>query len=155
MTLTEFLLARIAEDAAAAGAAIDPDRPGTHWAWFAPDDNADPDAPRWLRSTEEFPTVSGVGPLPAFPLGFEFLAEPSTAMAHIARHDPARVLAECAAKRRIVRRAQAAESALREPDLDDGTYFIRRSCRDSWVLALGDLALPYADHPDYREEWRS
>jgi hypothetical protein len=75
--------------------------------------------------------------------------------AHIARHDPARVLAEVEAKRRIV------------------------ECHESWVAGNGDticgrcgrehidgrpgghfpcqtlrlLALPYADHPDYRQEW--
>ena len=50
----------------------------------------------------------------------------------LARHDPARVLAECEAKRQIVQNAQ-----------DPG---------DDLFVAI--LALPYADHPDYREEWR-
>lgn len=53
---------------------------------------------------------------------------------HIARHDPARILAECEAKRAIV--------AYDHVDL--ATYI------DMTRL----LALPYADHPDYREEWR-
>lgn len=52
--------------------------------------------------------------------------------AHIARHDPARVLAEVEAKRRMV------------DEHGNGT------CR---TLRL--LALPYADHPDYRPEWRN
>ena len=60
---------------------------------------------------------------------------------HIARHDPARVLAEVDAKRRIVDRCEHYQ-----------TY------EDyGWALAdevLSLLALPYADHPDYREEWR-
>jgi hypothetical protein len=43
--------------------------------------------------------------------------------------------AECEAKRRIVEREMA---DVDEPD---------------WVL-LRLLAIPYADHPDYREEWR-
>jgi hypothetical protein len=49
--------------------------------------------------------------------------------------DPARVLAECAAKRRIVSFA----ADLTEEGTDD-------------LLRL--LALPYADHPGYRQEWR-
>ena len=53
--------------------------------------------------------------------------------------DPARVLAECEAKRRIV--DWRAETADREAQdvLDD---------------VLQYLALPYADHPDYDEAWR-
>ncbi|AMM12338.1 DUF6221 family protein [Streptomyces albidoflavus] len=58
--------------------------------------------------------------------------------AHIARHDPARVLAEVEAKRQIVERyAWLCEHG------DTG---------GAWVLPL--LALPYADHPDYRDAWR-
>ena len=57
--------------------------------------------------------------------------------AHVARWDPARVLVECAAKQLIV--AEAAEQA---PYLE------------SWEDVLTRLALPYADHPDYRAEWR-
>ncbi|MFE2712261.1 DUF6221 family protein [Streptomyces mirabilis] len=59
--------------------------------------------------------------------------------AHIARHDPARVLREIEAKRRIVDRY----AWLREHGDTGGT---------AWVLPL--LALPYADRPGYREEWR-
>lgn len=60
--------------------------------------------------------------------------------AHVARHDPARVLREVAAKRRIVDRY----AWLREHgDTGDAT----------WVLPL--IAAVYADHPDYRPEWLS
>jgi hypothetical protein len=52
-----------------------------------------------------------------------------------------RVLAECEAKRRIV---EYCPSASEEGDTWD-TAFWR-------VLQI--LALPYADHPDYREEWK-
>ena len=63
---------------------------------------------------------------------------------HIARWDPARVLAECAAKRRIVEEAEhywahAAEYA------SVATY--------RHVLRI--LALPYADRPGYLPEWTS
>jgi hypothetical protein len=53
---------------------------------------------------------------------------------HIARHDPARVLADVEAKRRIV-----------EWDAEQPV--------DRGVLNI--LASVYADHPDYREEWRA
>jgi len=54
--------------------------------------------------------------------------------AHIARHDPARVLAECEAKRRILTYAEH----------NDDVYL------------LGSyLALPYADHESFQAEWRA
>jgi hypothetical protein len=57
----------------------------------------------------------------------------------------ARVLAECEAKRRIVE-----EFAALTPipyDIAEGIYGAMRHC-------VQVLALPYADHPDFREEWR-
>lgn len=60
---------------------------------------------------------------------------------------PARVLREVEAKRLIIERyeqqaAKASENAMEEDRV--------------WTLEpiLLDLALPYADHPDYRGEWR-
>jgi hypothetical protein len=60
--------------------------------------------------------------------------------AHIAHWDPARVIAECDARRRIV---QLQQSDLRDDPQD---------WEADEVLRL--LALPYADHPDYRRAWR-
>jgi len=60
--------------------------------------------------------------------------------AHIARHDPARVLREVEAKRRIVERY----AWLREHG-DTGDA--------AWVLPL--LAAPYSNHADFRPEWSS
>lgn len=58
---------------------------------------------------------------------------------HIARYDPARVLADVAAKREIV-------AWVGDYDADpDGS---------AWGI-LGHLAALYADHPDYQQEWRS
>jgi hypothetical protein len=59
---------------------------------------------------------------------------------HAHRWSPARVLAECEAKRRIV------EVDWRADDSGEATLVQQD------VLRL--LALPYADHPDYRPEWR-
>ena len=60
---------------------------------------------------------------------------------------PARVLAECEAKRRIVERC---ERAIVEQGIysEDGQSELAQD-------ALSLLALPYADHSDYRPEWSS
>jgi hypothetical protein len=64
---------------------------------------------------------------------------------HIARHDPARVLAEVDAKRRVVALWRE------EPAAADLTW------DGGWCNAVDEvlrlLALPYRDHPDYRAEW--
>lgn len=54
---------------------------------------------------------------------------------HIARHDPARVLAEVQAKRGIL-------DLINQRGDDMSVYYLRR------------LALVYADHPDYDEAWK-
>lgn len=59
---------------------------------------------------------------------------------HIATWDPARVLAECEAKRRIIKAVDGLS----------GQWYDEIEGR---VLEL--LALPYADRSGYREEWRS
>lgn len=89
---------------------------------------------------------------------------------HIARHDPARVLRDVEAKRRIVD-AYLPPGADPHPGLpcinyegqDPADYDDYDSCsrhleatkhrfHTDYVLRL--LALSYADHPSYREEWR-
>lgn len=177
MTLVEFLLARFGEDEAVARDAIDPERPGTHWQWKIPG-GADPDGPLWLRTVEEFPTASGVGPLPAFPLGYEVTADSSRAMPHIARHDPARVLAECASKRQIIEAyvpdgtdphpGQPCTNNV-EDDPDGEEYAELKQWGEAgacvrhlaaWATrhhserVLKLLALPYAGHSDFDETWR-
>lgn len=78
---------------------------------------------------------------------------------HIARHDPARVLREVEAKRRMI--------AMHERDSFGAQEWCRKcaigdSCDDCldystqvWPCAtLKLLALPFSDRPGYREEWR-
>jgi hypothetical protein len=76
---------------------------------------------------------------------------------HIARWDPARVLAEVEAKRRILEEHRLASyRASWDEDQD-----ICGTCRYDNGLDVYPypcptvrlLALPYADHPDYRDEW--
>ncbi|WP_107768500.1 DUF6221 family protein [Nocardioides terrigena] len=97
MTLTDFLLARIAEDE------MELIEARSHW---MRGDDSYYRRNRWLQFNPDDMNVSvGYG----------------------------RALAECEAKGRIV---EWARSAL-EPD-----------------AVLVALALPYVDHPDYREEWK-
>jgi hypothetical protein len=134
MTLVEFLLARIAEDEASARAAL----PGP-WEWERPTGKWNgPEG--YIRSKPDgFLVVSNIGAEYNHQLDID-----ATEAEHIVRWDPARVLAECEAKRRIV----------------EGFAYVTHyeSDDDSAVLNAAHylrlLALPYADHPDYREEWK-
>jgi len=62
---------------------------------------------------------------------------------HIADNDPAFVLADIAAKRLIIEQYELADGGL--------TGQILRNCLDTPIRLL---ALPFAGHPDYREEWK-
>lgn len=77
---------------------------------------------------------------------------------HIARHDPARVLAEVDAKRQILGLHVAAEYIRNDPFAGCTTCSWRDYMEDLHVRwpcpTLRLLALPYAGHPDYREEWK-
>lgn len=66
---------------------------------------------------------------------------------HIARHDPNRVLADIAAKRRIVEEYEAVREANADSDID-------RCLVSSLSACLRSLATVYADHPDYQPEWK-
>jgi len=67
-----------------------------------------------------------------------------------------RVLAECAAKRRLVELAKAADAkdkSIPREDVKQSTMILVGTI-DGLVLAMMCAALPYADHPDWREEWK-
>jgi hypothetical protein len=57
---------------------------------------------------------------------------------HIVRHDPARVLAEVGARRRMLELHTAC---------DDWSF--GQPCEEARLLAL-----PYSDHPDYDDSWK-
>jgi hypothetical protein len=72
---------------------------------------------------------------------------------HIARHDPARVLRGVEAKRQITK----VHFRRRSYDWDEPGVigFECAQCLDRYPCAtLRLLALPYADHEAYREEWK-
>jgi len=156
VTLLEFITARLDEDEAAARAIDVPD-------WRAESS--------WMSELIE--------PLPSqkrlydgqFPL---ITAED---VAHIARHDPARVLREVEARRRTLARHQPVEQwsgwdhipagqpgARKLYGLDCSTCIVDHppgsaayECQHgsvSWPCPeVLDLASVWSDHPDYREEW--
>lgn len=105
----------------------------------------------WLRAQLDEDEVA------AFDASAEWQAEAShlwaetteEAAAHIRRHDPARVLAEVEAKRRIV-------DEHKHVGLDASAGPTRTCWRCNsfdWCPTLRLLALPYADRSGYREEW--
>lgn len=132
MTLTDFLLARIAEDAGIA-------------------ESVAPAPWRTVDTGDDVVVISQ-------DFGEEVASTDSVNVEHIARHDPARVLAECEAKRQIVEALIDAEDAVATYNNDDPNnppaYWQEWGNRHALRLAAELLALPYADHPDYREEWR-
>jgi len=117
-TLADFLLARIAEDEAAARKAG-----GKRWQ-------------RFQTGGVELIDAEQIGSAFADTVCFDE-GSPSEAQAeHIVRHDPARVLAECEAKQRIV------------------------ETHDCWADVCGwpcgvlaPLAAVFSAHPDYRADW--
>jgi hypothetical protein len=85
-------------------------------------------------------------------------AAPGGAAELVARYDPERVLAECAAKRHVVLACREAR-----PDLSFlGTRpagmadfpITPGNPHQLAALLLAELATPYADHHDYRPHWR-
>lgn len=116
LTLTDFLLARIAEDEAAAQKAVD---------W-----------PYQIIGTPWGAT-------------YELVADAEHSRAdHWLCVAPTHVLAECEAKRRIV------EMYVGPTEDDEGNLYAIGGYGEAWVDAIKFLALPYADHSDYRDEWR-
>ncbi len=135
MTLAEFYAARLDEDEAAARAAT----PGE---WAALDGG--------VMSVEN----------ESWPVSSTESARNREDRVHIARHDPARVLREVEAKRKIL---AAYEEAAEHPfDLPEGVHDGRDQWereRDAAVLAELDGVVRYlaevdSDHPDYQQAWR-
>lgn len=116
MTLTEFLLARIAEDEAIA---VDAEKEIAEW---------------YDKRRTHHGSALAVAIDDPHPVGV--------------LESASRVFAECQAKRLIVTHAllERELGPHRQSDTDAAPHFA-----DKFLRAL---ALPYADHPDYREGWR-
>ncbi|WP_448639175.1 DUF6221 family protein [Geodermatophilus sp. URMC 63] len=134
--LDEFVMARIAEDKRIAARAADEDGLGAARAGSLPGGA---------------PSRPGSGSAAATALH-------SAAAEHVARFGPARVLDECAAKRWMVQacrdaRPDTAFLGARPGGLPDFPL-TPADVHQLAALTLALLALPYAGHPDYRQEWR-
>lgn len=93
--------------------------------------------------------VAASGPLGTMTLvGSGDELEP-TIGAHIARHDPARVLREVEAKRELL--DEYARVAVN--DSPQGGYEYATGWANGLGLVVRYAAAVYADHPDYRPEW--
>ena len=135
MTLTEFLLERIAEDEQAAyfaGGGV----------WTVEYDN-----PLALPMVK----MPRLGPLSRFgkTAYYEVNGSDDSQTFHIGRHHPARILAECEAKRQIV--LGHPRLRLRGKHEQDPEWV--RAYEES-LRSLLLLASVYADHPDYDQAWR-
>lgn len=166
MTITEFILARIAEREEAARAAAEAAR-------LAPSNDL---SDHWVAEVihshdgKPFGLVSGAPIQATRPTAFARTVE------HIAYHDPASVLAECEAKRRIVELHESWPVLVeRQPTFetiegDDPTRLAFRATREiAWLTEqeyrtrFGDepptapmirvLAAIWADHADYDPAW--
>jgi hypothetical protein len=154
--IREFLLARIAEDEAAAKAATEgPWRYNPRKVWYQDERKlaAARSGNPFVTGGEEF---VGAGPddgnnettIGIASTGPEDDPESMANANHIARHDPTRVLAECAAKRAILRDRERIDQSA---GMDD--WFAGYS--DGNYDALHALASVYKDHPDFDPKWIS
>jgi Family of unknown function (DUF6221) len=131
--LVTWLRAQLDEDEQVAKAA----NPGP-WRRFTDRAHLDPDTifgGRWMGDMDKLRNVCSL----------VYSWEKDANGEHIARHDPARVLAEVEAKRRIL----GWHSGDR-----DGRCLCCQIETAGTCQTVRLLALPYADRPDFREEWR-
>lgn len=141
--IAEFLRARLDEDEKVARAATVARPWHVHTAsGYHGDVTWISDSPDAVGFSEPSEVQHPVGYYDPEPVG---LVSPADA-AHIARHDPARVLAEVAAKRAIL--ARLADTA--PPYADSRQQEIHETLRDEVVP---HLAAVHASHEAYRPEW--
>jgi hypothetical protein len=104
-----------------------------------------PGADRWqvdgwnLWTSEDRPELIGK----VVPLGWAH---------HMARHDPARVLQQCAMLRAMLGHAKEVGEYERDRASDLG-YIGRETGAYTDDLMYRDIAAVWSDHPDYRPEW--
>jgi hypothetical protein len=148
--IVEFLTARLNEDKTAIKA-MGAEGAGRWWVGQRFDGSLDPEG------STVFVDVRRSDGLGYIHLGAPGMLTGPTAM-HIARHDPARVLAEVAAKRAILTLHSPENLEYVNTDGDDRTGTICATCDSlvgNWPCdTLKLLAAVYADHPDYKSAWR-
>ncbi|MFB7890335.1 DUF6221 family protein [Cellulosimicrobium cellulans] len=165
-TVVEFLTARLDEDEAIARAA-DVKQGDPSWTPHGPVALSDPRAFR-VRSQHDARPIALVQDVSGDaddPDRETAILDGAAAAEHIARHDPARVLADVAGKRRIIEAhplvpardvwgeetgGLSCETCDAKPDLMLGGI---EQPRTDGCVTLRALAAPYAGHPDYDERW--
>lgn len=153
MTITEFLEARIAEDEAQASRLLRDLEGQVSEEYEGVTDEHGPMTPQRLLSAQMWAHYDGQSKRRSFARGQQ--------IARLA--NPARVLAECAAKRAIIalyeghrenrdarRRPRAREAEDVQAAQDRRTQEARTRVAED---ALYALAAVYKDHPDYQQEW--
>ena len=163
--LVAFLLARIGEDEATAKAAT-----AGPWEWDEPFQSEYPggewtdQGPNLTSKTATWMTPEGGGPYPVTVLsawGYDAWGINAEAadQAHIARHDPARVLREAEAKRKILaEHASGYPTTYPKPSGQPTCGICHCGTWDwepcDWPCAtVRALAAVYSDHPAYLEQW--
>lgn len=184
MDIREFLEARLAEDAwwarnAGGRFGNTPPETGEHWHWVESrgDTPVTPDPTvgehldeagtgEWralaLRSVEHYPIENAAYELPSFIISTAEEVN-TVAAGHITRHDPARVLRDVEAKRRLLHVHAREHACLNLTGRGDTSTVDSRPWElweewdtremDGVCLVLRLLALPYSDHPDYDPSW--
>lgn len=161
--LIAFLRARLAEDEQAARAAT-----AGPWEWRHEHGELwQPKPDGWLDYSGEY--IAGPGDRATL---FGPGMTPHADAVHVARHDPARVLADIEAKKQTISTLLSAKHAVCEDswytcpaatEERDGGECGQDDMRgepcecgrdDRLITHLCLLALPYADHPEYDEAWR-
>lgn len=145
MDIVEFLLARLDDDEAVARAAGGDE-------WVPTPVNGD-DGPWEVHSAIRPPAGRDPREIVWYQT-YEGGGTDEVGATHIARHDPARVLREVEAKRRIVdhyAELRAEVTACLGRGDEDAAPVVTEA---AFAEAVGVLALPDADHPDYQPEWK-
>lgn len=186
-TLLEFIEQRLTEDewwARNAGGCpgFAPPATGEHWQWERSDNDeiayAGPAMGEHLEDGDlvALRSVEKYGTLPSF-IVYESECVNTVGAGHIVRHDPARVLREVQAKRRVLARHRLVDQtngwahrtprpgedvSLRHPAAYCSTCRTG-ACGDDYDATCGwvdwpcpevlDLAAPFAGHPDYDPSW--
>lgn len=142
--IVAFIEARLAEDEAAARAA-------TAGPWLIDEGDEVPQHSLTVKGgPDQIPDVPGRETVVYSPTIWD---ETRPDYEHIVRWDPARVLAEVTAKRRVLaRHAQCGQPEPGDGYCDAIGYATARAV--GACPELLDVAAPYADHPDFDPAWR-
>jgi len=135
--LTAFLSARLDEDEAAAKAAASVAGPDWHHDHFWPEDGS--------SATTMIFSAAGS------PLADTLHRDDEEMAPFITRHDPARVLREIEAGRRILARYRDCLTRMEDPDYPQGVA--RDQAREYEDFVLPNLATAWSEHPGFREDW--